>query len=244
MCLEIVDIFLRDKDRKKKIIRIGYTMQIIEEFLYLKTVKGLDWVFSIWWYWLPAGIGFLFRFGLLKYKIWNPQMRVKAILRDIGIISVLTILWINLNSVGLDDNTAIMLIVLTFVYIFYGLAESCENTGGTTESLLLIVKSVFVIMLSFQSICGTIFGAVLTSVVAILAYNFWFIKEKKTDLFEIIFLCVETVILSFYGKIHDLQGIGVLLFVFFEETAIFLLNYIVKYLASVFFGEAEDGAAP
>ena len=77
-----------------------------------------------------------------------------------------------------------------------------------------------------------------------LAYNFWFIKEKKTDLFEIIFLCVETVILSFYGETHDLQGIGVLLFVFFEETAIFLLNYIVKYIASVFFGEAEDGAAP
>ena len=44
-------------------------MQVIEELLYQKTAQGLDWFFSVWWYWLPAGIGFLFRFGLLKYKI-------------------------------------------------------------------------------------------------------------------------------------------------------------------------------
>ena len=45
-------------------------MQVIEEIIYQKTAQGLDWLFSVWWYWLPAGIGFLFRFGLLKYKIW------------------------------------------------------------------------------------------------------------------------------------------------------------------------------
>ena len=66
-------------------------MQVIEELLYQKTAQGLDWLFSVWWYWLPAGIGFLFRFGLLKCKIWDSVMRI----------------------------------ILTFVYIFYGLAESC-----------------------------------------------------------------------------------------------------------------------
>ena len=60
------------------------------------------------------------------------------------------------------------------------------------------------------------------------------------DLFEIIFLCAEAVILSIIGEIYAIQGIGVFLFVFFEETAIFFLNYIVKYIASVFFGEAEE----
>ena len=159
-------------------------MQVIEELLYQKTAQGLDWFFSVWWYWLPAGIGFLFRFGLLKYKIWDPEMRVKAILKDIGIVFGLTILWSSMNSVGLDDNAAVMLIILTFVYIFYGLAESCEDTGGTTESLLLIIKSVFVTMLSFQTVWGTLFGAVLTGVLAVLAYKFWFGVEKKTDLFR------------------------------------------------------------
>ena len=215
-------------------------MQVIEELLYQKTAQGLDWFFSVWWYWLPAGIGFLFRFGLLKYKILDPEMRVKAILKDIGIVFGLTILWSSMNSAGLDDNAAVMLIILTFVYIFYGLAESCEDTGGTTESLLLIIKSVFVTMLSFQTIWGTLFGAVLTGVLAVLAYKFWFGVEKKTDLFEIIFLCVEAVGLSIYGEFHDIQGIGVLLFVFYEETALFLLNYLVKEGAAKYFGETED----
>lgn len=95
-------------------------------------------------------------------------------------------------------------------------------------------------MLSFQTVWGTLFGAVLTGVLAVLAYKFWFGVEKKTDLFEIIFLCVEAVGLSIYGEFHDIQGIGVLLFVFYEETAFFLLNYLVKEGAARYFGEAED----
>ena len=215
-------------------------MQVIEEIIYQKTAQGLDWLFSVWWYWLPAGIGFLFRFGLLKYKIWDSKMRIKAILKDIGIVFGLTILWSSMNSAGLDDNAAVMLIILTFVYIFYGLAESCEDTGGKTESLLLIIKSVFVTMLSFQTIWGTLFGAVLTCVLAVLAYTFWFSIEKKTDLFEIIFLCIEAAGLSIYGEFHDIQGIGVWLFVFYEETAFFLLNYLVKEGAAKYFRETED----
>lgn len=215
-------------------------MQVIEELLYQKTAQGLDWFFSVWWYWLPAGIGFLFRFGLLKYKIWDSEMCVKAILKDIGIVFGLTILWSSMNSARLDDNAAVMLIILTFVYIFYGLAKSCEDTGGMTESLLLIIKSVYVTMLSFQTIWGTLFGAVITCVLAVLTYNFWFGAEKKTDLFEIIFLCIEAVGLSIYGEFHDIQGIGVLLFVFYEETALFLLNYLVKEGAAKYFGETED----
>lgn len=215
-------------------------MQVIEELLYQKTAQGLDWFFSVWWYWLPAGIGFLFRFGLLKYKIWDSEMRIKAILKDIGIVFGLTIMWSSMNSVGLDDNVVVMLIILTFVYIFYGLAESYEATGGTTESLLLIINSVFVTMLSFQTIWGTLFGAVLTCVLAVFVYKLQFGVEKKTDLFEIIFLCIEAVGLSIYGEFHDIQGIGVLLFVFYEETAFFMLNYLVKESAARYFGEAED----
>lgn len=215
-------------------------MEAIEELLYQNVEQVINWLFSVWWYWILAGIGFLFRFGLLKYKIWDSEIRVKAILRDIGIIFILTTAWSGMNSVGWDDNIIFMLVILTLVYIFYGLAENCEDTGGATESLLLIIKSVFVTMLSFQTIGGTILGAVLTCVLAVLAYKLWFGIEKKTDLFEIIFLCVETVILSVYGEVHNIEGIGVLLFVFFEETAIFLLNYIVKYAASIFFGEVEN----
>lgn len=215
-------------------------MEGIETFLSQIVTLGLEWIWSVSWYWIPAGLGFAFRFGLLKYKIWDSEMRVKAILRDIVIIFVLTILWSGLNSYELDSNAVVMVFILTFVYIAYGLAESCEETGGSTESILLILKSVLLTMLSFQEIVGTIFGAIVTIGMAVMAYRFWSCKEKKTDLFEIIFLCVEAVVLSIIGEIYNIQGIGIFLFIFFEETALFLLNYIVRYIASVFFGEAEE----
>ena len=191
-------------------------MSAIEELLNQIIMRGWEWIWSVSWYWIPAGLGFAFRFGLLKYKIWDSEMRVKVILRDIGIIFGLTILWSGLNSYELDSNTGVMVFILTFVYIVYGLAESCEDTGGSTESILLILKSVLLTMLSFQEIGGTIFGAIVTSGMAVMAYKFWI------------------------GEIYAIQGIGVFLFVFFEETAIFFFNYIVKYIASVFFGEAEE----
>lgn len=215
-------------------------MSAIEELFNQIIMRGWEWIWSVPWYWIPAGLGFAFRFGLLKYKISDSEMRVRAILRDIGIIFVLTILWSGLNSYELDSNAVVMVFILTFVYIAYGLAESCEETGGSTESILLILKSVLLTMLSFQEIGGTIFGAIVTIGMAVMAYKFWICKEKKTDLFEIIFLCVEAVVLSIIGEIYNIQGIGIFLFIFFEETALFLLNYIVRYIASVFFGEAEE----
>lgn len=215
-------------------------MSAIEELFNQIIMRGWEWIWSVSWYWIPAGLGFAFRFGLLKYKISDSEMRVRAILRDIVIIFVLTILWSGLNSYELDSNAVVMVFILTFVYIAYGLAESCEETGGSTESILLILKSVLLTMLSFQEIVGTIFGAIVTIGMAVMAYKFWSCKEKKTDLFEIIFLCVEAVVLSIIGEIYNIQGIGIFLFIFFEETALFLLNYIVRYIASVFFGEAEE----
>ena len=137
-------------------------MSAIEELLNQIIMRGWEWIWSVSWYWIPAGLGFAFRFGLLKYKIWDSEMRVKVILRDIGIIFGLTILWSGLNSYELDSNTGVMVFILTFVYIVYGLAESCEDTGGSTESILLILKSVLLTMLSFQEIGGTIFGAIVT----------------------------------------------------------------------------------
>lgn len=215
-------------------------MGATDELLYQIVARGWEWIWSVSWYWIPAGIGFAFRFELLKYKIWGSGMRVKAIFIDIGIIFLLTVLWSSLNAYGLNNNAVVMVFVLTIVYIVYGLIESCEDTGGSTESILLILKSVLLTILSFQEIGGTIFGAIVTSGMAVMAYKFWICKEKKTDLFEIIFLCVEAVILSIIGEVYAIQGIGVFLFVFFVQTAIFFLNYIVRYIASVLFGEAEE----
>lgn len=57
-------------------------MQVIEELLYQKTAQGLDWLFSVWWYWLPAGIGVLLfvfyeetAFFLLNYLVKEGAAR-------------------------------------------------------------------------------------------------------------------------------------------------------------------------
>lgn len=216
-------------------------METLTELLESRMNQAVVWFFSMWWYWLPAGLGLAFRFGLLKYKIFDSEKRIKAIFRDISIIALLTITWNLLNANQLEDKAVVMILILTMVYIFYGIAKECEDTGGTTESLLLIVKSVFVTVLSFQTFIGTIVGAVCTSILAVLVYKVWYRFEKKTDLFEIIFLCVEAILLSVYTEVNHIEGfLLIFFFVFYEETALFLLNYFSKYMASKFLGEADD----
>ena len=117
-----------------------------EEFLYQK----LEWFLSVWWYWLPVGIGFLFRFGLLKCKIWDTGLCVKAIFKDIGIVYGLTILWGKMSSAGLNDNEVIVVAVLTLIYIFYGLVKDSEDTNDETENLLLLIKSGYITFFHFR----------------------------------------------------------------------------------------------
>lgn len=215
-------------------------MEKIDMLLYQYITQVIEWLFNVSWYWLPALIGFSFRTHLLKCKIYNPKMRARTTIRDIGIVYVLTILWSNMTTMEMEANAAIMIVILTMIYVFYGLAKSCEDTGGTTDSLLHCIKSTFVTILSFQTMWATVFFALFTCIIAMLAYKWLYKSEKKTDLFEIFFLCIEAVILSIYVEVRDVEGIGILLFVFFVETAIFLMNYIVKDTASVFLGEAEN----
>ena len=133
-----------------------------------------------------------------------------------------------------------MVIVLVLVYICYGLAKECELTGGSTESILLIIKSVFVTIISFQDISGAIVGTIITIFFAVMAYKFWIANEKKTDLFEIIFLCIESIILSIIVSCMKIDGIGIFLFILFEETAIYMLNYLAKYIFSCICNEQEE----
>lgn len=203
-------------------------------------VNILNWIISVWWYWLPAGIGFLFKYGRPEYRWMDWKSCLKKIIRDASIIFILTILLNELSNKELEDSVAVMIITLFFVYIFYGIAKECEPTGGTTESILLIIKSVFVTVLSFQDLGGAIGGAILTVFFAVIAYKFWISNEKKTDLFEIIFLCIETVVLSIVVEVIGIDGILIFLFIFYEETAIYFLNCIVKNCTYYFFDEQED----
>ena len=74
---------------------------------------------------LPGRVGDILKIDEIQEFTSSNGVKIDGIiLKDIGIVFGLTILWSSMNSAGLDDNAAVMLIILTFVYIFYGLAEN------------------------------------------------------------------------------------------------------------------------
>lgn len=180
------------------------------------------------WYILFVVLGALFRYGLLKYKICIPEMKVKKICRDIGILVILTIMWNCINTNMADDNMVLTVVILTIVYCFYIVAQKC--TDGYTESLLLIVNGTMVTTLSFMSFPYSLGFAVFTIVLALLAYKFWKNFERKSDFWEIIIMCIESVIISIYVTINSIENIlQVTALVVFIETALFMINCLLKY---------------
>ena len=209
-------------------------MNLVDQLL----ADGLNWFMSVWWYWLPAGAGYLYRVESLKYKIWDSEMRRKKVIKEIGIIFLLTILWNALHSTGISENAAIMTLLLTLALGIYGVVKDAEESGGALESILPILKNILVVLLSFQTLIGTVLGIILTCTLASLVYYFQIISiEKKTDLFEIYFLCAEALVISIYGEINNIQGLGILFFVIYQETALYGLNSFARYIISVACGE-------
>lgn len=212
-------------------------MKLVDQLL----ADGLNWFINVSWYWLPAGAGYLYRVELLKYKIWDSEMRRKEVIKEIGIIFGLTISWNALHSTGLSENAAIMTLLLTLALGIYGVAQDAEESGGALESILPILKNILVTLLSFQTLMGTVWGIIITCTLASLVYYFQIISiEKKTDLFEIYFLCLEAFFISIYGELNNIQGLGILFFVIYQETALYGLNSLVRYGISVVCGEPEE----
>ncbi len=213
-------------------------MNLVEQFL----ADGLNWLISVWWYWLLAIVGYIYRVESLKCTIRNREMRRKKIIKEIGFILGLTILWNTLHSTRLSENTAIMTLLLTLALGLYGVAQTAEESGGALESILPILKNILVTLLSFQTLMGTVWGIILTCTLSSLVYYFQIISiEKKTDLFEIYFLCAEALAISIYGEVNNIQGLGILFFVIYQETALFGLNSLARYMISVACGEQEEG---
>ena len=206
-------------------------MEIISEGLDQLLTRAWDWIWNVSWYWIFAGIGLAVQ--------WHIKRDFKKVLTDIAIVIVLSVIWGNLNLIGADDSVAVMFVILVVVYIFYGFLEMCAEYSGTTGSMLFFIKGILVSMLSFQSFGGTIFGAILTCGLATLAYKYWIVVERKTDLCEIILLCGEAVLFSYCESKHNIYGFGIVLFVFYQETAIFLLNWAVTTILPSLFGETE-----
>lgn len=206
----------------------GKKMKTFEQMVENLLNRCGDIVISHLWYILPVVLGTLFRYGLLKYRIYIPETKVKKICRDIGILVILTIMWNFISTNRADNKMALTVVILTMVYCFFIVAQKCPD--GTTESLLLIVNSTMVTTLSFISFPYSLGFAVLTVVLALFAYNFCKDFEQKSDLWEIIIMCIESVIISIYVTINSIDNIlQVTALVIFVETVLFMINCLLKY---------------
>ena len=203
-------------------------MEVIEQMIIQKIDQLIMWSLSKCWYWIPVGLGFLFRFDLEKRRIFDSEKRAKAILGNIIILAVFTLLWNGLYNNLFDDNSAAVLVGGTMVYAFYGLAKKCEPTGGYTESILLFINSVMLTMLSFQPLWGTIFGAIVIIAISYAAYKFW--VEKFSDFIEIIIICFEAIVISIIMTKNQVEDfVSTIIYVLFVETAVFMINYLIKF---------------
>lgn len=151
----------------------------------------------------------------------------------------LTIMWSLLYSNQQDSNIGISTLILTLVYLFVVLAEKCD--GGTTESLLLIVNGTMITTLSFQPFPYNIGFALLTILVAWIAYKCWFSFELLSDFIEIVIISVESIIASLIMAWCKWDGIlHTIIFVIFCETFLFMINCCLKLLVKKICNEDTD----
>lgn len=118
-------------------------------------------------------------------------------------------------------------------------AEKCN--GGTTESLLLIVNGTMITTLSFQPFPYNIGFALLTILVAWIAYKCWFSFELLSDFIEIVIISVESIIASLIMFWCKWDGIlHTIIFVIFCETFLFMINCYLKLLVKNICNEDTD----
>ena len=70
----------------------------IENIVNELIANALEWFISVWWYWLPVSVGFLFKYGMPMYRWMEWDRCLKLILKDTAVIFVLTSLWNEISN--------------------------------------------------------------------------------------------------------------------------------------------------
>ncbi len=153
-------------------------MEIFSNILTTTLDEIFELLINTWWYWLSVGLGILYRMQEIRSRYLDSTLCFKVVIREIGIVIILTYGWMGLETKGAKDNLVIAVLILTAFYIFNGIAQSCDETGGTTESILLIIKYTFVTMLSFQGLETTIIMVCITICLSWLAFKYVYQRKK------------------------------------------------------------------
>ena len=190
----------------------GDIMQIIDQMIAEIVNLFIDFLSR---YWLLGGgiiLGFFFRCDLYKTKIVIPELRRRKVLTTIVYVMGLTIMWSLLYSNQQDSNIGI---------------STLNGTMITT--------------LSFQPFPYNIGFALLTILVAWIAYKCWFSFELLSDFIEIVIISVESIIASLIMSWCKWDGIlHTIIFVVFCETFLFMINCYLKLFVKKICNEDTD----
>lgn len=190
--------------------------------------------------WLVCAIFFLLRIVLECEGSYEFKYLVKKALKRIFFLFMLIIAWSTIYETKPSDKYVIVLLILTYFYVFTILAEKCEKTGGYTSSFLLIINCTYITFLSFVPLVGTIIGSLCILVISLLIYKYW--HEKKCDLAENLSLCFETIVFAIILLLIKLEPsiYYTLLFLIIEESILDVINKGICYLVQLKYNEIDD----
>lgn len=170
----------------------------------------------------------MFRYALLWHVIGNPTLIRQKLAREIFVVILITISWNEVCKNEQDMRMTAAVIMLFVGYCFYALAKKMPWCGYT-ESVLLIVNGYMVTALSFMSFPENLIFIALIIPASYFSVKYWF-NERKSDFWEIVLLCGESLLISGYMYFKNVtDAIEMACIVLFVESFVYSLNCIVKY---------------
>ena len=190
------------------------------------------------WYCLVTLAGLFFRVEVETNNYLYIEQRIQKVIKNIATLMLLTVLWGGSNQNTLTENAEALLLVLTMVYILRNQTQSSACLIGHKENALMIIKNLTITFLSFQPPLNALIGIPITIGIAYVFYKL--LDEDRSDFIEIIMLCFEGIAISVMMEHSSMNAlITVVVYVFFVETVLYSINYLIKKFLSSYFGEDD-----
>ena len=180
-------------------------------------------------YWLFVLVGFIFRIETLRYTFLSEEMKIKKILLSILLVFVLTVILTTIKQTTESSSALVIIGMILLIFNFYStLSQKCDN--NTTDSLLVIINSVFVTALSYINFPASLCIAAFVIWIAYLIKKHCAFEEKS-EFCEIIWLSLEAVVISFLSWYYNWESLKSIFFlVLFTQTALTTINVFVMYI--------------
>lgn len=161
--------------------------------------------------------------------------KLKRILIEILFVTILSYCWNNIDKIEKESADAAIFIILTLVgYCFYVLINKFNENMGF---IYPFINGYMITTLSFIDFPINIIVSILLVLFSVTVSFKWSLIHKS-ELCEVILLCVEAVIISIIIHINNLYHlIDTLVVTLFTETGLFFINCLIMCMFKKIFDE-------